>query len=46
MELNAAPGIRMHHFPTEGTGRNVAGAILDHIVYTRRHSDMWRSEPW
>lgn len=29
IELNAAPGIRMHHHPTEGTPRDVAGAIVD-----------------
>lgn len=29
IEVNAAPGIRMHHFPYNGEGRNVAGAIVD-----------------
>lgn len=29
IEVNAAPGIRMHHFPYEGVSRNAAGAILD-----------------
>jgi cyanophycin synthetase len=29
IEINAAPGIRMHHYPYSGTGRNVAGAIVD-----------------
>lgn len=29
IEINAAPGIRMHHYPFEGTSRNVAGAIVD-----------------
>lgn len=29
IEINAAPGIRMHHYPSEGKSRNVAGAILD-----------------
>src|SRR5215203_2946440 len=29
VEVNAAPGIRMHHFPGEGEARDVAGAIVD-----------------
>lgn len=29
IEINAAPGIRMHHYPSEGKSRNVAGAIVD-----------------
>ncbi|SKA81446.1 cyanophycin synthetase [Clostridium sp. USBA 49] len=29
IEVNAAPGIRMHHYPYEGKKRNVAGAIID-----------------
>lgn len=29
VEVNAAPGIRMHHFPAEGTARDVGGAIVD-----------------
>ncbi|MCK4258665.1 MAG: cyanophycin synthetase [Halanaerobiales bacterium] len=29
IEINAAPGIRMHHFPTVGKKRNVAGAIIE-----------------
>jgi cyanophycin synthetase len=29
VEINAAPGIRMHHYPTQGTPRDVGGAILD-----------------
>ncbi|WP_333859649.1 cyanophycin synthetase [Clostridium sp.] len=29
IEVNAAPGIRMHHYPGKGNSRNVAGAILD-----------------
>lgn len=31
IEVNAAPGLRMHLFPTEGQPRNVAGDILDMI---------------
>lgn len=29
IEVNAAPGIRMHHYPCYGESRNVAGAIID-----------------
>ena len=29
MELNAAPGIRMHHYPSKGKKRNVGKAILE-----------------
>ncbi|GIM29651.1 cyanophycin synthetase [Clostridium polyendosporum] len=29
VEINAAPGIRMHHFPSEGKSRDVAGSIVD-----------------
>ncbi|MGE5560858.1 MAG: cyanophycin synthetase [Chloroflexota bacterium] len=31
IEVNAAPGIRMHHYPSAGRAREVAGAIVDHI---------------
>lgn len=29
IEVNAAPGIRMHHYPSKGNSRNVAGTIVD-----------------
>src|SRR3954452_2107704 len=29
VEVNASPGIRMHHFPSEGTPRDVGAAIVD-----------------
>lgn len=29
IELNAAPGLRMHSFPSEGKPRDVGGAIID-----------------
>jgi len=29
IEVNAAPGIRMHHFPSRGRPRDAAGAIVD-----------------
>jgi cyanophycin synthetase len=32
LEVNAAPGIRMHTHPTQGRSRNVGGAILD-VLY-------------
>lgn len=31
IEINAAPGIRMHHYPSAGKPRNVAGAIIDSL---------------
>lgn len=31
IEINATPGIRMHHFPSEGKSRNIAGDLLDYI---------------
>jgi cyanophycin synthetase len=35
IEVNAGPGIRMHHFPSEGKSRDVGGAIIDHL-YPRK----------
>jgi cyanophycin synthetase len=29
IEINAAPGLRMHHFPSEGRPRDVGGAIVE-----------------
>ncbi len=31
IEVNAAPGLRMHLYPTEGQSQNVAAAILDYM---------------
>lgn len=31
IEVNAAPGLRMHIYPTEGKSRNVAGDILEYL---------------
>lgn len=31
IEVNAAPGIRMHHYPTKGKSRDVGKCILNHI---------------
>lgn len=35
IEINAAPGIRMHHNPYSGTKRNVAGHIVDKLFKDR-----------
>ncbi|AYD39173.1 cyanophycin synthetase [Clostridium fermenticellae] len=32
IEVNAAPGIRMHHYPSTGKSRDVAGAIVDMLL--------------
>ncbi|MBZ4653391.1 MAG: cyanophycin synthetase [Peptococcaceae bacterium] len=37
IEINAAPGIRMHHFPSRGISRNAAGAIVDYL-FPQGHS--------
>lgn len=29
LEINASPGLRMHHYPYQGKARDAAGAILD-----------------
>ena len=31
IEINAAPGIRMHHYPVEGQPRNAGQAIVDYL---------------
>lgn len=31
IEINAAPGIRMHHYPAQGQPRDAAGAIVDYL---------------
>lgn len=31
IELNAGPGIRMHHYPSFGKARDVGGAIMEHL---------------
>ncbi|HEY1042417.1 MAG TPA: cyanophycin synthetase [Telluria sp.] len=31
IEVNAAPGIRMHHYPSSGTPRDAAGTIVDSL---------------
>lgn len=32
IEVNAAPGIRMHHFPSVGKARNVGKAIVEQVL--------------
>lgn len=39
VEVNAAPGIRMHHFPSEGKARDVAGAIID-MIYRKNFENI------
>jgi len=31
IEMNAGPGIRMHHYPAQGEARDVGGAIIEHL---------------
>lgn len=31
IEVNASPGLRMHHFPSEGTSRDVGQALVDSV---------------
>lgn len=35
IEVNAAPGIRMHHYPSEGEKREVGKAIIDYLFPSR-----------
>jgi cyanophycin synthetase len=39
VEVNAAPGFRMHVAPSQGTPRNVAGAVLD-MLFTNEQSSL------
>ncbi|WHY98923.1 cyanophycin synthetase [Peribacillus simplex] len=38
IEVNAAPGIRMHHYPSEGKKRDVGKAIVDYLFPTREEA--------
>ncbi|MNK98066.1 Cyanophycin synthetase [compost metagenome] len=38
LEVNAAPGIRMHLYPSEGISRDAGGAIVDYLFPTREES--------
>jgi cyanophycin synthetase len=35
LEVNASPGLRMHHYPYQGEPRNVAGALLDFVIESK-----------
>ncbi|OWR32800.1 cyanophycin synthetase [Saccharibacillus sp. O23] len=38
LEVNAAPGIRMHHFPSTGETRDVGGSIVDYLFASREEA--------
>ncbi|WP_152663528.1 cyanophycin synthetase [Paenibacillus wulumuqiensis] len=38
LEVNAAPGIRMHHYPAKGTPRDVGAAIVDYLFQSREEA--------
>ena len=38
IEVNAAPGIRMHHYPSEGEKRDVGKAIVDYLFPSREEA--------
>ncbi|GIP23432.1 cyanophycin synthetase [Paenibacillus sp. J22TS3] len=38
LEVNAAPGIRMHLYPSEGNSRDAGGAIVDYLFKSREES--------
>ena len=40
IEVNAAPGIRMHLYPSQGQSRDVAGAIVDMIYPSGQSSEI------
>ena len=40
IEVNAAPGIRMHHYPSEGKKRDVGKAIVDYLFPTRQDASI------
>jgi len=35
IEVNAAPGIRMHHFPSKGKSRDVGKAVVEYLFKSR-----------
>lgn len=39
LEINAAPGIRMHHYPSKGKSRNVGKAILE-MLYDEKPNNI------
>lgn len=38
LEVEENPGLRIHHFPSQGKPRNVAGALLDAIIKNRQQN--------
>lgn len=38
VEVNAAPGIRMHHYPSKGKVRDVGKAIVEYLFKTREEA--------
>ncbi len=38
IEVNAAPGIRMHHYPSKGKSRDAGLAIIDHLFKNREEA--------
>ena len=38
LEVNAAPGIRMHLYPSKGKSRDVGGAIVDYLFSSREEA--------
>lgn len=38
LEVNAAPGIRMHYYPAKGKARDVGGAIIDSLFASREEA--------
>ncbi|WLD93633.1 cyanophycin synthetase [Alkalihalobacillus sp. AL-G] len=40
IEVNAAPGIRMHHYPSAGKPRDVGGAIADYLFKNRKEASI------
>ncbi|MBM7621369.1 cyanophycin synthetase [Bacillus tianshenii] len=38
LEVNAAPGIRMHIYPSRGKSRDVGGAIVDYLFSSREEA--------
>ncbi|MBM4764302.1 cyanophycin synthetase [Bacillus sp. B15-48] len=40
IEVNAAPGIRMHHYPSKGKSRDVGNAIVEYLFKDRCESSI------
>ncbi len=36
IEVNSSPGLRMHHYPIQGTPKNIAGLILDMVIAAKQ----------